>query len=131
VTADELDPNGVDQHANGAKLDAGKNRMGLVLGGFAKALMAVSQVGTFGANKYTDNGWVSVADGESRYTDAMMRHLFASLGGEEIDAESGMLHDAQVAWNALSRLELKLREAESALKEAKDENSNSECESSK
>ena len=58
MSAAELDPNGKDPHAPGAKLDQGKIRMGLVMGGFARALLAVGEVGTFGANKYSDNGWM-------------------------------------------------------------------------
>lgn len=99
----EKDPNGKSQSESGAKLDAGKNRIGLVLLGFAKALAEVSKVGTFGANKYTENGWQDVPDGEKRYTDAMLRHLLSEQDGS-IDDDSGMLHAAQVAWNALARL---------------------------
>jgi hypothetical protein len=107
--SNEVDPTGISAHDAGAKLDAGKNRMGLVLGGFAQALQAVSEVGTLGANKYSDNGWMSVTDGQNRYTDAMMRHLFKELAGEVIDPDLGVQHAAQVAWNALARLELLLR----------------------
>ena len=103
MTDYEKDPDGINQHEAGAKLDAGKNRAGLVILGFAHALLEVAKVGTFGANKYTDNGWMHVKDGENRYTDAMLRHLLAEQNGE-IDEESGMLHAAQVAWNALARL---------------------------
>ena len=76
----EKDPNGVNQHAKGAKLDAGKLRAGLVLGDFSRALRAVCAVGTFGANKYTDHGWLSVADGSNRYADAFFRHYLARMG---------------------------------------------------
>lgn len=98
--------------AGGVKYDAGKPRYGLVLGGFPRALERVVQVGTFGANKYSDDGWLSVDDGHARYTDAMLRHHFAEAGGEELDGESGMLHAAHRAWNALAVLELKLIELE-------------------
>src|SRR5690349_10466080 len=110
----ETDPLGIDQHAPGSKLDAGKNRLGLVLGGFARALKEVGKVGTFGANKYTDNGWASVPNGVARYTDADLRHLIDELSGQELDSDSGLLHAAQHAWNALARLELMLREKEHA-----------------
>ena len=40
----------------GVKLDNEKPRMDLVLGGFAKALYEVGRVGTFGADKYSDDG---------------------------------------------------------------------------
>lgn len=104
------DPNGIDQHAPGAKLDNGKPRHGLVLGAFSNALTEVAKVGTFGANKYSDNGWLSVPNGLARYTDAMLRHHFAEAGGEELDEDSGLRHAAHRAWNALAVLELALRE---------------------
>ena len=106
----EKDPTGLDQHELGAKVDAGKNRLSLVMFGFANALQEVGMVGTFGANKYTDNGWLHVVDGQQRYTDAMLRHLFKEASGETIDQDSSMLHMAQTAWNALARLELYLRD---------------------
>lgn len=106
------DHNGIDQHAPGAKLDNGKPRHGLVLGAFSNALTEVAKVGTFGANKYIDNGWLSVPNGLARYTDAMLRHHFAEAGGEELDEDSGLRHAAHRAWNALAVLELVLREKE-------------------
>lgn len=106
----ESDPNGLDPHAPGAKLDAGKNRLGLVLGGFARALEEVGKVGTYGANKYSDNGWKKVEKGAARYDDAMLRHWFKRTAGEAIDSETGLLHQAQVAWNALAVLEAMLEE---------------------
>jgi len=53
---DESDPTGRGAHDAGAKLDHGKVRVGLVLGGFSRALMEVCEVGTGGAAKYSDNG---------------------------------------------------------------------------
>lgn len=103
------DPNGLGQHEPGAKLDAGKNRAGLVLNGFARALLEVSEVGTFGADKYTPQGWMQVPDGVERYTDAMYRHLLAEAAGERDDPETGLYHAAHAAWNALARLDLILR----------------------
>lgn len=102
----ERDPNGKSQHEKGSKLDHGKPRVGLVMGGFQAALMEVAKVGTFGANKYTDNGWMSVPNGQDRYTDAMMRHWLYECGGQDIDPESDLLHAAHLAWNALARLQL-------------------------
>ncbi len=93
----------------GVKHDQGKLRVGLVVTGFARALEAVSEIGTYGARKYTDDGWVSVPDGVERYTDAMLRHFLAEAKGEERDQESGLLHAAHAAWNALARLDLMLR----------------------
>lgn len=99
----------VDPHVPGAKLDAGKNRLGLVLGGFAAALTQVGHIGTFGAGKYTPDGWKHVPGGVDRYTDALYRHLLAEAQGEETDPESGLPHAAHVAWNALARLDLMLK----------------------
>lgn len=97
-------------HKPGLKLDAGKPRLSLVIMDFARALQEVSKVGTFGADKYTAGGWVSVPNGEQRYTDAMLRHLLQEATGETLDQESGLYHAAHTAWNALARLDLMLRE---------------------
>ena len=40
----------------------------------------------------------------------MLRHILAEASGDEIDPDFGLLHAAHTAWNALARLELKLRE---------------------
>lgn len=108
----EADPNGRNPHDKGAKLDAGKNRLGLVLGEFSRALQAVGEVGTYGANKYTENGWIEVPDGEARYTDAMLRHYFKESAGELRDPDTSLLHAAHLAWGALARLDLMLRRLE-------------------
>jgi len=105
----EIDPDGIDAHTPGAKLDAGKCRAGLVINGFARALTAVVDVGTYGADKYSDNGWAHVQNGQARYTDAMYRHLLAEASGERLDKETGLLHAAHAAWNAIARLDLMLR----------------------
>jgi len=105
----EQDPNGVDQHKPGAKLDAGKPDASL-LKDFGKALLEVAKVSTKGAIKYSRGGWQEVPDGHNRYTAAMMRHFFQEKY-EDIDEDTQMLHMAQVAWNALARLELYLRES--------------------
>jgi hypothetical protein len=107
----EIDPTGRAAHDAGAKLDKGKPRAGLVLLGFARALKAVTEVGTFGAAKYSDNGWKQVPAGIDRYTDAMLRHLLAEGAGDVLDEDSGLLHAAHSAWNALARLELMLNNA--------------------
>jgi Domain of unknown function (DUF5664) len=106
----EIDPNGKSPNEPGAKLDQGKNRLGLIFSGFSLALQEVGKVGTFGANKYTANGWQFVPNGVERYTDAMYRHLMKEAAGEAIDPDSGTMHAAQAAWNCLAVLELKLRE---------------------
>ena len=116
----ERDPLGKDPHSPGAKLDAGKLLAG-TLGDFSLALREVAKVATFGAEKYTRGGWQEVPDGEQRYTDALWRHLLAERH-ESTDADSGLLHQAHLAWNALARLELMLRSVIADM-----ENSRNDC----
>ena len=104
---EERDPNGLEPCAPGAKLDAGKPDAGLLLD-FGRALLAVAEVSTHGAAKYSRGGWQHVEGGVDRYTAAMLRHLLCS-GREELDRDSGLTHAQQAAWNALARLELMLR----------------------
>lgn len=106
----DVDPNGKDQHESGAKLDAGKNRLGLVLGDFSLALQQVGSVGTYGANKYTAHGWIDVPDAIERYLDALFRHLLAYTAGEEHDPESGIPHLSHAAWNILAVLEKEIED---------------------
>jgi len=107
---DESDPNGMSRHEPGAKLDAGKPDASLLLM-FGKALLAMAEVGTYGTQKYARGGWEQVPDGFNRYTAAMLRHVWKEHY-EEADADSGILHAAHAAWNAVARLELKIREKE-------------------
>ena len=104
----EKDPHGTDPHTPGAKLDAGKPRVGLMLRGFSLALMEVAKVTTVGAEKYSPNGWMEVPDGIDRYDDAKARHMLEGAT-ETYDDDTGTLHMAQEAWNALAKLELCLR----------------------
>lgn len=108
--ASERDPHGLDQHQTGAKVDAGKIRMHLVTGGMARAITEVAKIATFGAAKYTDNGWINVPDGFRRYEDAQQRHAAKRHMGEELDTDSGLLHLAHEAWNALAKLDLYIRD---------------------
>lgn len=109
----EQDPHGLNPHQAGAKLDAGKAPVVRgAIGYFPRALTEVAMVSKFGADKYTWGGWESVPDGVQRYTDALGRHLLAEASEGPTDAATGLSHAAQVAWNALARLELMLRESE-------------------
>lgn len=94
----------------GVKYDEGKNRLGLLMKDFANALHEAGLVTTFGANKYSDGGWKSVPNAESRYEDALARHYIARLRGQVNDTESKLPHLAHEAWNALALLELELKE---------------------
>ena len=107
----ERDPHGVDAHEPGAKLDAGKSPVMLgLLTQFPRACIAVAEVSAFGAEKYTWGGWKSVPDGARRYGDALVRHVCKEKIEGEVDSDSGLLHVAHEAWNALARLELILKE---------------------
>ena len=110
----EKDPNGLDPHTPGAKLDAGKPRPSLVLHGMADAISEVIAVAEFGAAKYTPDGWRSVPNGQARYTEAKLRHQMAAARGELIDPATGLRHAAQEAWNALAALQLQLEQEEQA-----------------
>lgn len=98
----------------GRKHDGGKAP---VMKGFIRyfpmAIEAVSQVSEYGARKYDWHNWANVDHGFDRYSDAMMRHLLLE-SIENNDDESGLLHAAHAAWNAMCRLELLLRGLEAA-----------------
>ncbi len=113
-SSNEADPSGLSPHAPGAKLDAGKNRVWLMLEGFAPALSllmgdftshpgkrvvvatdavarwpwaleAVAEVTTAGAKKYTPGGWIEVENGFERYMDAYGRHGLDRAKGKIYD----------------------------------------------
>lgn len=105
----ERDPSGLPPHAPGAKLDGEKVMAELTLDGFSRALLAVAEVSTYGAKKYSPGGWQHVEDGQTRYRRAGDRHRLAR-GHEPYDLESGLLHLAHEVWNRLAELELMLRE---------------------
>jgi len=55
------------------------------------ALSEVNQVFAYGAQKYGDYNWTGGMSW-TRLFNAACRHLFAWLGGQEIDEESGLPH---------------------------------------
>lgn len=115
-SAPEIDPNGLAAKVPGAKMDSGK--VDVMKGAwfyFPRALTQVARVSEAGAKKYSWKGWEKVLDGIARYTAAMGRHIKEDpystdngLGGLGAD----YLHASQVAWNALARLELIMRDIE-------------------
>lgn len=92
------DPTGLDQHAKGAKLDAGKLRWHLLP---MSVIEGVVRIMTFGAEKYTEDGWKEVPQGIDRYFSAMMRHWAAIKKGETTDPESGLPHYYHFMCNAM------------------------------
>lgn len=112
----EQDPNGRSPQQPGAKLDAGKSPVWRgCLDYFPRALEHVAQVSDFGARKYAWKGWESVPDGYARYNDALGRHFTYEAKEGLYDRDSGLLHAAHRAWNALAALELKLKELDNAV----------------
>lgn len=93
--------------SKGEKHDAGKIKAG-VLEDFSLALLEVARVGSYGADKYARGNFLELDNAVIRYTDAMWRHL---LEGNTIDAESGINNEVHFVWNALARLEIKLRKS--------------------
>lgn len=85
------------------KSDKGKLRFDLLP---AEWLTGLAEVATYGANKYTDNGWKKVNNGVERYYAAALRHITAWRKGEEVDPESGLPHLIHAAWNCLAVLSL-------------------------
>ena len=82
---------------------------------FPRALKEVARVSEFGATKYmapyTRQGWRQVPLDELR--DAIARHeLDRVISGEVNHKDGDMLHQAQIAWEALAALEVMLVERE-------------------
>lgn len=74
----------------GQKFDQGKTPLALL------DPYAVDQLGkvlAFGANKYGEHNWRGGL-GWARLASAALRHIFAFLGGEDNDQESGLPHVA-------------------------------------
>ncbi len=73
----------------GRKDDTGKLRWSLLP---IASVMEIIKVLEFGAKKYAPNNWQLVPDAQTRYYDAMMRHIHAWRGGERSDPETGLHH---------------------------------------
>ncbi len=111
----------MDQHEPGAKLDDGKIDTSL-LSFLGEALIEVCRVMDYGQTKYSRGGFLEVPNGHTRYTAAMWRHWLKEArekfdtGDPFYDTEKGLpfkgtiRHDAQVATNALFRLQIRLLE---------------------
>ena len=110
----EVDPSGLKQGDKGAKFDSGKIRVSL-LKRFGLALLAVGDLATSGASKYTAHGWAEVENGIDRYDDALLGHYLKEMF-EDRDPDMRVKHEVQTAWNALAKLQLMV-EAEPEWKE--------------
>lgn len=110
----------------GRKLDSGKAPVSQGLFAyFPDALLAVANISKYGKQKYgveyADQNWKRVENAHGRYADAQGRHELlpysmvdhneAELADPTLhayDEESGHLHAAHEAWNALARLQMLL-----------------------
>ncbi len=100
----------------GLKYDAGKAPWSLLMRGCGHALASVVDVLQFGARKYAPDSWQRVPNAETRYRDALYRHMAAieQEGPQAIDPETGLLHWSHVACNALFLTHLAIVNAEPA-----------------
>lgn len=85
----------------------GKVRMDLLP---LPALEEIAKVFTAGAKKYGENRWQNLDNGYERYKGALLRHLTEIEKGNEIDSDTGCMHIAQVATNAIFMTYIKMRE---------------------
>ena len=94
--------------ASGIKYDSEKPKMNLLP---PKAIVEISKVLTFGAEKYDAENWRKLDDLQNRYTAGALRHIFAHMDGEDLDPESGMSHLAHALCCLLFKLEIELENA--------------------
>ena len=64
------------------------------------AIEQLTKVFTMGANKYAEHNWLKGMKWTSMIA-SLKRHLAAFERGEDFDPESGLLHMAHCAWNAM------------------------------
>ena len=98
-----------DLRGEGLKFDGGKIRPSLLP---MDSLNKICEVLEFGAKKYKANSWQTVANGEQRYLDVLLRHLMAFSGGEENDPETGLSHLSHAGCNILFLLHLHSQDSE-------------------
>lgn len=97
------------------KRKEGKVRVDLVLSGMPNALLELGRLMGWALGKgYTEGDWLNVPEYEKAYLGAEARHLLESLAGTKFDPESGLGHDVHEAWNALAKLERRLRDDKAA-----------------
>ena len=94
--------------AEGIKYDSAKPRMNLLP---PKAIIEVSKVLTFGAEKYDAENWRKLDDLQNRYTAGALRHIFAHMDGEQLDPETNLSHLAHALCCLLFKLEIELENA--------------------
>jgi len=86
-----------DERIDVLKYDTDKTMWHLVP---LNVIEGIAKVMTFGAKKYSEDGWKSQDLEIKRIYSAMMRHYTAMLNGEYLDPESGLPHAYHFATNA-------------------------------
>jgi hypothetical protein len=99
----------------GRKFDSEKPKMHLLP---PNAIIEVSKVLTFGAEKYDEENWRRLENAQNRYTSGALRHIFAHMSGELQDEETNYSHLAHAICCLMFKLELEL---ENGKKECKEE----------
>ena len=94
--------------ASGIKYDSEKPKMNLLP---PKAIVEISKVLTFGAEKYDAENWRKLDDLQNRYTAGALRHIFAHMDGEQLDPETYLSHLAHALCCLLFKLEIELENA--------------------
>jgi len=85
------------------KFDEQKPRPSLVYYSLIKEIAKVRQ---YGIEKYGHSeDWRETTNQEERYKDAILRHIFEYIEGEENDQESGLKHLAHAACNIMFLIE--------------------------
>ena len=95
--------------SEGLKYDSEKPKMNLLP---PKAIVEISKVLTFGAEKYDAENWRKLDDLQNRYTAGALRHIFAHMDGEKDDPESNISHLAHALCCLLFKLEIELENAQ-------------------
>lgn len=87
----------IEKSKVGLRFDGGKIRHDLLE---PFAINELAKVFTAGANKYSDNNWLKGMPW-SKMLGCLKRHINAFERGEDFDPETGLLHMAHAAWNAM------------------------------
>ena len=115
VTAAELQGSSPEFDPAPTKRKEGKVRVDLVLSGMPNALLELGRLMGWALGKgYKEGDWLEVPNYQTAYLGAEARHLLESLAGTKFDPESGLGHDVHEAWNAIAKLERRLRDDKAA-----------------
>ena len=86
------------ENCGGIKHDNNKLQYALIE---PAALKSLAEVLTFGAAKYTIDGWKKVPNAKTRYLNALLRHIESYRAGVLIDNEFGCSHLAHAMANIM------------------------------